>query len=351
MYKSSPMHVERQPAAFNANPHKERKLEIKECKETYETLLAAASLALFADERPRTSNSNSSSAARPTSTAVAATAAARPGAAEKVRTSGVQGRKVTFAEEAAAAPAPAPAQPTVAPAPVMEEGPTRVHAAVVDADVPAPAPAPQPVLPRASAWTVEVDGGNGGGKRGAPFSLSVPAPAPAPVPVPAAVPAAAASAAVAAETLAVAVTPPPPPPPSAAAAADATPESPSRSEMHRFVTFLNGYIAAVDGARRDNVPSLELAVARVVGNSGSSIGSSSSGGKGSGGGADGPVGVWLEHVTAQRCADAAAFDDFYDDVMAKHKELLRSGKLSVRSPTHADPPLAFGIDDAAAQTT
>ena len=119
--------------------------------------------------------------------------------------------------------------------------------------------------------------------------------------------------------------------------------------MHRFVTFLNGYIAAVDGARRDNVPSLELAVARVVGNSGSSFSSSS--GSGNGGGADGPVGVWLEHVTAQRCADAAAFDDFYDDVMAKHKELLRSGKLSVRSPTHADPPLAFGIDDAAAQTT
>jgi hypothetical protein len=120
--------------------------------------------------------------------------------------------------------------------------------------------------------------------------------------------------------------------------------------MHRFVTFLNGYIAAVDGARRDNVPSLELAVARVVGSSGSSIGSSN-GGKGSGGGADGPVGVWLEHVTAQRCADAAAFDDFYDDVMAKHKELLRSGKLSVRSPTRADPPQALGIDDAAAQTT
>ena len=113
--------------------------------------------------------------------------------------------------------------------------------------------------------------------------------------------------------------------------------------MARLVAFLNRYIAAVDDARPDNAPSLELAVARVVGCSGSSINSSGSS-SGIVGTAQGPVAAWLDHVTAQRGADADAFDMFYDDIMAKHKDLLRSGKLSVRSSTSA-------FDDAAARTT
>ena len=173
MYKDSPMHVQRQPAAFNANNKERKRLEIKECKDTYEKMLAAASLALFVDERPRAASSGRSTS----STA----AAPRHGAVEKVRSSGGLSRKVTFADgeapDAADAPAP-PAVPIPANAIAAAENIGEANVVLVPA---------QP--PKASVWTVEVNSGSGSGRRGPPFSHpplttadNTPAPAPALIP-------------------------------------------------------------------------------------------------------------------------------------------------------------------------